>query len=67
MTPDFPSNPEIPAPILDSLYALVEYLWQCEFQDFLDCPEQSRESHIFEHLFVVRAWLLARFGDRRPC
>ena len=46
----------MPAPVLESLRALVEYVYQDEKRSFEE--GESHQKHIFEDVLILEAWLI---------
>ncbi len=45
----------LPAPALESLRALVDYVYEDEKRSFED--GESHQKHIFEDILILEAWL----------
>ena len=56
--PKLPKHrPAIPGDIEEALNKIVDYLWKAEKDSFECSSLNSKSTHIFESVLLVKAWL----------
>lgn len=50
----------VPIDVLESMQAVVLYLWRDEARHFQSCTSEERKAHIFRRLKSIRNWMQSR-------
>jgi len=57
MTDSREHRPSIPVDIEEALSKIIDYLWQAEKNSFECNSLDSKSTHIFESVLLVKGWL----------